>query len=168
MDLSFIESLIPNIAEWLNVEPSTVLLMAGIGIMVANLIGRLIPDTAEGWLGSLRDLAKVVGAYVPNRVAKGVTVNDVTRIVAEAAKPMADGSAAEPVVPAFPGLVGKERLNENNDRIHGGVGAAIHGDGALGVRDSGDSLSSGDSGPVPELRTGATGTGRPDSERGNH
>lgn len=36
-------------------------------VLVAQLIGKLIPDTATGVLGIIRMLAKVVGIYVPNK-----------------------------------------------------------------------------------------------------
>lgn len=37
-------------------------------VILAQLIGRLIPDDATGILGVIRKVAKVVGLYVANRV----------------------------------------------------------------------------------------------------
>jgi hypothetical protein len=36
---------------------------------IAQLVGRVIPDTAPGPLGVLRQVAKVIGLYVPNKTA---------------------------------------------------------------------------------------------------
>ncbi len=35
-------------------------------VMIAQLIGKSIPDSATGFLGFLRKLAKFIGLYVPN------------------------------------------------------------------------------------------------------
>lgn len=40
--------------------------LIAIGIMIAQFIGKAIPDTATGILGFVRKLAKFVGLYVPN------------------------------------------------------------------------------------------------------
>lgn len=45
------------------VEPSIVALV----VLVAQIIGRAIPDSAEGFLGVVRKLAKIVGLYVSNQ-----------------------------------------------------------------------------------------------------
>lgn len=36
--------------------------------LVANAIGRLIPDSATGIPGFIRKVCKVIGIYVPNRI----------------------------------------------------------------------------------------------------
>jgi hypothetical protein len=81
IDLSWIQHYIPNIAAWLGLDPATVLLLLTILVTVCNLAARLIPDTATGWLGGIRKVAKIVGMFVPNRVASGITVNDVAKAV---------------------------------------------------------------------------------------
>jgi hypothetical protein len=55
--------------------------------LVSQVIGRLIPDDATGLLGVIRQISKVLGLYVSNRVSSGVSVNDVTRSVVESALP---------------------------------------------------------------------------------
>lgn len=81
VNLSGVENLIPPIAQMLGIEPATALLAVGIIVTVANITGRLIPDTATGVLGGIRRVAKVVGLFVPNRVAPQITVNDVAKAV---------------------------------------------------------------------------------------
>jgi hypothetical protein len=53
-----------NMNELLTPENTAGLI--AIGIMVAQFIGKAIPDTATGFLGFVRKLAKFVGLYVPN------------------------------------------------------------------------------------------------------
>lgn len=38
-----------------------------LGLIVANAVGRAIPDSATGVAGTVRKLAKFVGLYFPNR-----------------------------------------------------------------------------------------------------
>lgn len=123
MDLSMLEMLIPNVADWLNVDPATVLLYLTLFCTIANLLGRLIPDDAEGFLGKFRDLCKVIGVYTPNRVSRGVSVNDVARaVVSKPSQEVLDMAndpdslipeviedVAEQIVPAFPGLLRDEK-----------------------------------------------------------
>lgn len=120
MDLSFLEHLIPNLAAYFNVQPSTVLLLVTILVTACNLIGRVIPDDKTGVLGMIRDVCKLLGVYAPNRVTSGISVNDVARsvvsqadnsVLAAAESPdslipeiMQDRDARQQVVPAFPGL----------------------------------------------------------------
>jgi hypothetical protein len=40
--------------------------IAAIVVAVSQLIGKAIPDTASGFLGTVRKVAKVVGLYVQN------------------------------------------------------------------------------------------------------
>lgn len=78
-DLSGIEQYIPHLAQWLGVEPATALLFVGIIVMVANLTGRLIPDDKTGVLGAIRKLCKFIGFYASNRIASGLTVNEIAK-----------------------------------------------------------------------------------------
>lgn len=72
------------LAGLLGVDPSTFLLLVGLVICVCNLLGRLIPDDAVGYLAVVRKVAKVLGLYLSNRVTTGVSVNDTARAVAGA------------------------------------------------------------------------------------
>lgn len=78
-DLSGIEQLIPPIAQFFGIEPATALLIVGLIVTVANITGRLIPDDATGTLGTVRKIAKVIGLFVPNRIAPRISVNDVAK-----------------------------------------------------------------------------------------
>lgn len=86
MDLSFVEAMIPNVAAMLGIDPATALLILGVVVSVCNLLGRLIPDEATGWLGLVRKVCKFVGLYASNRVTKDATVNDVAAQVARSLK----------------------------------------------------------------------------------
>lgn len=46
-------------------------------VTIANLLGRTIPDSATGWLGTVRKVAKVIGFYVGNRITPGVSANEI-------------------------------------------------------------------------------------------
>ena len=50
----------------MNMTPEMAAAVA-VGIAVAQLIGKVIPDSATGVLGVVRKLARVVGLYVNNR-----------------------------------------------------------------------------------------------------
>lgn len=69
---------LPNL---LGVDPQLFTLLLGVLVALANLVGRLIPDTAVGSLGVLRKVCKVVGLYVGNRVAPGISNNDAAQAV---------------------------------------------------------------------------------------
>lgn len=73
IDLSIVESFIPNIAAWFNIEPATALLFWAFFIMLCNGISRMIPDTETGWLGVVRNITRVIGVHIPNRVARRTT-----------------------------------------------------------------------------------------------
>lgn len=81
MDLSGLQDLIPDVAKLLNVDPATALFWLGLLATGCNIAGRLIPDDKTGWLGSVRDVCKVLGLYAPNRVTSGVSVSDVAKAV---------------------------------------------------------------------------------------
>ena len=81
VDLSGVQDYIPNIAAWLGIQPSSALLLVGLVVTAANLGGRVIPDTATGPLGVVRRICKLIGLFVPNRVAPNVSVNDVAKAV---------------------------------------------------------------------------------------
>jgi hypothetical protein len=40
--------------------------LVALAVAVAQLIGKVIPDTATGPLGVVRKLAKIIGLYAPN------------------------------------------------------------------------------------------------------
>lgn len=108
VDLSGIEQYIPHLAQWLGIEPATALLFVGIIVMVANLTGRLIPDDATGILGVVRKLCKIIGLYASNRIASGLTVNEVARttvpIIEQVGDQLDKVESVVNVVKAFPGL----------------------------------------------------------------
>lgn len=101
-----IEDFIPPIAQMLGVEPATVLLMLGIVVAVANLLGRVIPDDAGGWLGMVRKASKLLGLFVPNRVTSGISVNDTAKAVVRELGQVKVRKEAESdaPIPAFPNL----------------------------------------------------------------
>lgn len=107
MDLSILQSMIPNVAAWLHVEPATVLFWLTAIVTGANLAARLIPDDQIGAWGRVRDICKVIGIYAQNRVTTGVKASDVlkeivgSRVEAEAHERIQDlASDNESLIPA--------------------------------------------------------------------
>ena len=89
-----IEQMIPDLARLLGVEPATALLVFGLFVTAANLVGRLIPDDKTGALGVIRRTAKLIGMYAPNKVhSKESNPEEVEA-----------GAPTPAVVMAFPGL----------------------------------------------------------------
>jgi len=138
MDFSILEHFIPNVAGWLNLDPATVLLYLVMLCTVCNLIGRLIPDDVEGPWGRVRDICKIIGTYTPNRVSRGISVNDVassivsnrpgtardevvdaavqsSSLIPEVVEQMDAEPVPDGIVPAFPGLMGKSNAMEGMD-----------------------------------------------------
>lgn len=68
--------LITIISHALGIDTAAFVGYVAVVVTIANLIGRLIPDTATGWQGNVRKVAKVIGLYLGNRVAPGVSAND--------------------------------------------------------------------------------------------
>ena len=128
-----LEHLIPDVAGALGVEPTTALLGVGVVMTGANILGKVIPDDKKGVLGVIRKVAKVVGAYVPNTVHKGVSVTDVARdIVTRELAEEIDERLPE-VVKAFPGLPTTEEVVEDiitktGNRLRGPDGKFIKGE----------------------------------------
>lgn len=111
MDLSFLQLLIPDVAKFFNLDPATVIFYLTLVVLIANLVGRLIPDDVTGFMGTVRNVAKVLGAYTPNRITSGVSVNDVARAAITVEPELAkipgiveDVEEVVDIVKAFPGL----------------------------------------------------------------
>lgn len=114
MDLSALEMLIPDIAGWLNIQPSTLLLYLIILSTGANVISRIIPDDVTGFWGQVRRVCTIIGAYTPNRVTRGITVNDVARsIVTTAADEVIDAAVESDT------LIPEVGAREGNHGNHG-------------------------------------------------
>lgn len=69
--------------DWFNiiiakagVTPAQGLFVAMVLMMGFNITGRLIPDSAVGWLGTIRKACKILGLFIQNRVLPGITVGD--------------------------------------------------------------------------------------------
>jgi hypothetical protein len=78
------DQILQYLAGVLGVSPATFLLILGVVVSVCNLVGKLIPDDATGYLAIIRKIAKVLGLYVSTRITSDVTVNDAARAVAGA------------------------------------------------------------------------------------
>lgn len=72
---------ITYLAMLLGVSPVRVAMYLPLIILVSNWLSRLIPDTATGWKGVARSILKVVGLYASSRVAPGLTVSDISKMV---------------------------------------------------------------------------------------
>lgn len=79
MDLSILDQLIPIIAMWTGLAPSTMLFYLGLVVMGSKLVSRLIPDDASGWRHIVKQVTRVIAVDLSNRVAPGVTQLDIAR-----------------------------------------------------------------------------------------
>ena len=91
MDIAY---LAPELARMIGVSPSTLVLLLVILIKGANVIARLIPDTATGWKGALRSICALIGLHVASRIAPGMTINDVAKAALET-PPITEKAVAE-------------------------------------------------------------------------
>jgi hypothetical protein len=71
--------IIVEVANALGMNPSTLIASAVALSVVARAVGAVIPDNATGIAGGIRNLAKVIGLSISNRVERGVSVTDVAR-----------------------------------------------------------------------------------------
>lgn len=71
--------ILDQIFGWLGLDGSSALALILLISMISNLLYRLIPDDAEGFLGQIKPILRVVGLYASNRISHGVTVNDVAK-----------------------------------------------------------------------------------------
>lgn len=132
-----IADIIPEIAQHLGIQPSSLVFWLGIVTFLANTTARYIPQDATGWQGTVRKIAAIIGVYVPSRVSAGVSVTDVAKAVvadriedvkkeviekasvAPALIPVvtdAIEAEAEKVIPAFPGLIGVKEEDDDDAR----------------------------------------------------
>lgn len=79
VDLSGIEHYIPNVAAMLGIEPATALLLVTVIVVLANLTSKFIPDDKTGVLGLIRKAATFIGIAASNRIAAGLTVNEIAK-----------------------------------------------------------------------------------------
>lgn len=118
VDLSGIEHYIPNLAAMLGIDPATVLLLVTITVVVANLVSKFIPDDKVGVLGAIRTIAKFIGIAASNRIAAGLTVNEIAKTtvpiiehVGEVQEQMESQlkGFGDSISQAFPGYKGPQR-----------------------------------------------------------
>lgn len=62
-------------------DADTLFGLLAFGMLLSQLVAKLIPDDATGILGLVRKIAKVLGAYASNRVKAGVSVNDLSKTI---------------------------------------------------------------------------------------
>lgn len=88
------------LAAQLGLEPATLIAVWALIATASNVTTRLIPDDAQGHLGTLRKITAVIGVYVPNRVHGKLTESQVARAVLEAAAQSPDvGDRVEDIPP---------------------------------------------------------------------
>lgn len=92
---------IPYIAAHLGVTGPTLVFLLFVLNQGAKVAGRLIPNDATGFLGTLRNLFSIIGADPSSRVTTGVTVQDVAA-QALATPPITQKVAAATDQPAKP------------------------------------------------------------------
>lgn len=60
-------SFIDYLGQLIGVSAGTLAVILLVGRQLAEVIAKLIPDTATGFMGVLRKLAKMLSGYVPNQ-----------------------------------------------------------------------------------------------------
>lgn len=75
------DDLVGLISRATGIQPATLVLIGGVIVTVCGAIGRVIPDDAIGFRGTIRKIAKFIGFVVSPRISKGVSVNDVAKSV---------------------------------------------------------------------------------------
>lgn len=70
------------IVRQIGVEPDYLALYLGLFVAVCNIVGKLIPESAVGWLGVVRKIAKVGGLYISQRITPGVTTTTISKAIA--------------------------------------------------------------------------------------
>lgn len=91
------EDAIAVIADWLGVDPAVIVALLPTLVFIFNLIYRSIPDDKVGFLGVVRNITKVLGLYLSNRVASGVSVNTVVKSTLDSVPSVARDVAEEAV-----------------------------------------------------------------------
>jgi hypothetical protein len=76
-----VEQLFNQFVDGFGLSSAHVIVLLVVISLVSQVVGRLIPDDATGLLGVIRQIAKVLGLYVSNRVSSGISVNDTARQV---------------------------------------------------------------------------------------
>jgi len=93
---------IPVIAASLGVDPSVLIALLPTLVFLFNLLYRSIPDDATGFKGIVRNIAKVLGLYMSNKVASGITVNTIAKAVVEEAPKKIQDEITELVEAKYP------------------------------------------------------------------
>lgn len=106
-----VENLIPIIANYVGISPSTLVFYFGLLVMVAKVTGRLIPDSATGLAGAVREVAGYIAFDVSNRLQPGVSQVDVAKkvigqMVEDKADEVIQQAAADPEA-LIPEVVGE-------------------------------------------------------------
>jgi hypothetical protein len=73
------DDLLSQIAGWLGMSPSLLVLLLGLLYGVANFLTRAIPDNATGWQGFVRTVCSWIALYQSSKIAPGVTIQAATR-----------------------------------------------------------------------------------------
>lgn len=67
------------LSQMLGIDQQTIAMLLPLLVIVCGSLGKLIPDSATGFLGILRKILKVIGLYTTNRVQPGITTTDVAK-----------------------------------------------------------------------------------------
>ena len=86
-------TILPTIAGFLHVQPSTLLFWIVALNVGGRAVARRIPNDASGFWGFVRQSAAILGVEVQSRITAGVTVTDVAK-QALGTQPITDKVAA--------------------------------------------------------------------------
>lgn len=66
----------------LGLDPGTFVLLVGVLVTIANVIAKLIPESATGFAGVVRKVCAFIGVALANRITPNVTSKDISKAVA--------------------------------------------------------------------------------------
>lgn len=101
--------LIPNL---FGLDPESFFRWLVVLVTLANIISKVIPESATGALGVTRKIASIVGISLANRITPGVTSKDISKAVAAGIPDQAVKEAADQLHTAVATGVGSAALAE--------------------------------------------------------
>lgn len=89
------EQILLMLPSLLGLDPGTFALLLLVGVTVANVTSKLIPESATGTLGVIRKIASILGVALANRITPNVSSKDISKAIAAGIPDSAVKQAAE-------------------------------------------------------------------------
>lgn len=107
------DDMLNQLAAYFGIDGVTLLVMLIIVSMASQLLARMIPDNATGWLGYARRAASIIGLYTSSRLTKDVTLKAAVKHVAQ--NRIDELLLEKEFKPPFPGIEKKRRSKKNEE-----------------------------------------------------